>query len=312
MAKVFRVLVVEDDTAARTHVAEMLRRNGMDVEELEDGQAAIERAGRGGIDLILLDAVMPRLGGFEACRIIKATTPEVFLPIILVTVRNDTQSRVEGLRMGADDYVGKPFDERELMARANALLRVKHMHDELADAKQRLETLAIHDEMTGLHNFRYLRTRVDEEFKRAQRYDVPLTCVMLDVDHFKAINDTHGHDVGDQVLGEIAKRLQAGVREVDVVARYGGEEFLMVLPNTAYRGGILVAERTRLNIANSPIRTGDLTHQVTISAGVASYPHGTISSKDQLLKAADQSLYRAKEAGRNKVVGHNASGHEVE
>lgn len=302
----FRVLVVEDDAPVREHVAEMLRRNGMEVEELGDGQAAIERTGRGGIDLILLDAVMPRLGGFEACRIIKATTQEVFLPIVLVTVRNDTQSRVEGLRMGADDYIGKPFDERELMARVNALLRVKRMHDELAEAKTRLENLAIRDEMTGLHNFRYLRTRVDDEFKRARRYDDPLTCIMFDVDHFKAVNDTHGHDVGDQVLIEIAKRLQAGVREVDVVARYGGEEFLMVLPSTPYSGGILVAERTRLNIANSPVTTGEHSHNVTVSAGVASFPHASIDSKDKLLKSADQALYRAKEAGRNKVVGFNS------
>ncbi|MEE9383528.1 MAG: diguanylate cyclase [Nannocystaceae bacterium] len=231
------ILVADDEPTTRGFVASVLRRNNMLVEEVEDGQKAVERATRGDVDLVVLDAVMPRLGGFEACRIIKAASGSHFLPIILVTIQNDTSSRVAGLRIGADDYIGKPFDERELMARVRSLLRVKKMHDDLTEAKRALEELAVHDELTGLHNFRYLRTRLEDEFRRSMRYRDPLTCVMIDVDHFKKVNDQHGHAVGDAVLVEVARRLRAGVREVDAVARYGGEEFLLLLPSTPSEGG---------------------------------------------------------------------------
>lgn len=295
------VLIADDDDVAREAVTEMLERQGMVVEACKDGQAALDRALHGGVDLVLLDVVMPRLGGFECCRLIKAATEEHFLPVVLLTIRSDTESRVEGLRIGADDYVGKPFDERELLARVTGLLHMKRLHDYLAMAKVRLERLAIHDELTGLYNYRYLRTRVHEEFKRAERYEDALACVMIDIDHFKSVNDRHGHDIGDLVLREVAKRLKQGVREVDVVARYGGEEFLLVLPSTYVAGAIKVADRIRETIEKEPIEAGSTTHEITISAGVAAFPNPGIDNKDRLLKAADQALYRAKAEGRNRV-----------
>ncbi len=295
------VLVAEDDALVREFVADVLTRRGIKVVLAENGQQALERGLQGGIDLVLLDVVMPGMGGMECCRLLKSETREVFLPVVLVTVRNDTESRIEGLRIGADDYIGKPFDARELLERVNSLIRIKRMHDDLAEAKLKLERLAVHDELTGLYNYRYLHTRLMDEFKRAERYQAQLGCAMIDIDHFKQINDRHGHDVGDNTLREVSRRLQANVRELDVVARYGGEEFLVILPHTAGSGAALTAERMRTAIAGANVEVLGHSLTVTVSIGVAVYPSPSIQSKDALVKAADAELYRAKAQGRNVV-----------
>ncbi len=170
------IVVADDERLMREHLVSLLRSNGYVVEAFEDGQALVERIGRGGVDLVLLDVLMPRLSGLEACRIIKSLSQENFVPVVLLTVRADTQSRVDGLRIGADDYVAKPFDERELLARVEAMLRIKKLHDHVAKARAKLEQLSVHDELTGLYNYRYLHTRLGEEFKRAERYHDPLAC----------------------------------------------------------------------------------------------------------------------------------------
>ena len=180
------IVVADDDRITRELLSSMLRANGFVVEAVEDGQAAVERVGRGDVDLVLLDILMPRLSGLEACRLLKGMTTETFLPVVLVTVKTDTQSRVEGLRIGADDYVCKPFDERELIARVEAMLRIKKLHDHVVRARAKLEQLSVHDDLTGLYNYRYLHTRLAEEFKRAERYHDPLACIVLDIDRLQA------------------------------------------------------------------------------------------------------------------------------
>jgi len=299
------VLVADDDPSARDFVARVLSDHGIVVETVEDGQKALTRALTGSVDLVLLDVVMPDLGGMECCRLLKSGTREGFLPVILLTVRNDTESRIEGLRIGADDYVGKPFDERELVERVGGLLRIKHMHDELIDAKTKLEQLAINDELTGLYNYRYLHTRLTDEFRRAERYNLALGCVMVDVDRFKQVNDSFGHDAGDSVLRQVAKRMLTCVRTVDMVARYGGEEFVVLLPHTAAPGAVRAAERIRIAVSEKPIDVGKASCNVTVSAGVAVWPAPTITSRDNLLKAADRALYRAKAEGRNRTYAAN-------
>ncbi|MFW5920982.1 MAG: diguanylate cyclase [Polyangiales bacterium] len=296
------VLVADDDRVTREHVAGLLSGHGMQVVAVENGQAALDRVGQGGIDLVLLDILMPGLDGIHCCRLIKSMSQHGgFIPVVLLTAKTDTDSRVEGLRIGADDYVCKPFDERELIARVDAMLRIKRGHDDVAKAKERLARLAIEDELTGLYNYRYLQTRLHEEFKRAERYRDPLACAMLDIDRFKSINDSFGHDVGDAVLAEVARRLKDGVREIDVVARYGGEEFLLVLPSTHFAGALTVAERVWKAVSDQPIEAGAKTLETTISVGVALYPSRDIRSKDELLRAADRALYQAKEDGRNRI-----------
>lgn len=296
-----RVIVADDDRVTREYVAGLLRAHGHEVETIADGQKAVERVSRGGIDLVLLDIIMPGLSGLDCCRLLKAMTEDSFLPVILLTAKADTDSRVEGLRIGADDYVCKPFDERELLARVQSMLRIKRLHDDVQSAKERLAHLAVHDELTGLYNYRYLHTRLNEEFKRAERYRDPLACAMIDIDHFKSFNDRHGHDVGDAVLAEVARRLRGAVREIDVVARYGGEEFLLVLPSTHFSGALTAADRVWRSVGSVPARVEGADHQVTVSLGVALYPSRDVKSKDQLVKAADKALYQAKADGRNRI-----------
>lgn len=296
------VVIAEDERLAREHLAGLLRSNGYAVETFEDGQAVIERVGKGGVDLVLLDVLMPRLSGLEACRIIKGLSQESFLPVVLLTVRTDTQSRVDGLRIGADDYVGKPFDERELLARVEAMLRIKKLHDHVIKARAKLEQLSVHDELTGLYNYRYLHTRLGEEFKRAERYHDPLACVVIDVDRLAKLNEVGGRTLGDNVVRGVADVVRRSVREVDVVARFGGDEFLLVLPSTHFAGSVTVAERIWREVTERPF-FGDQTGptRVTLSVGVALYPSRDVRSKDSLLRAADSALHQAKRDGGNRI-----------
>ncbi len=273
----------------------------MSVELVGGGSAAVELAAKGNVDLVLLDVVMPGVGGLEACRMIKALTEDGFVPVILLTARTDPESRVEGLRIGADDYVCKPFDERELCARVDAMLRIKRMHDQVQQARKKLEELAITDELTGLFNFRYLHTRLHEEFKRAERYRDPLACAMIDIDHFKQINDTFGHDAGDTVLREVAARVTDVIREIDVLTRYGGDELLLMLPNTHFSGAVTVAHRVWAAVRARPFTLPRDEAKVSVSIGIALYPSRDVSTKQQLLRAADQALYRAKGDGRDRI-----------
>ncbi|MBO6939531.1 MAG: diguanylate cyclase [Deltaproteobacteria bacterium] len=296
-----RVLVVEDDRVTREFVAGLLRGAGFEVQTLETGSPAVDMARSGKVDLVLLDVVMPGVSGIDVCRMIKSVTGDAFVPVILVTAKSDTASRVEGLRIGADDYVCKPFDERELLARVEGMLRIKQMHDEVTTAKARLQELAVRDDLTGLFNFRYLHTRLHEEFKRAERYREPLACAMVDVDGFKSFNDQYGHEVGDIVIKGVAERLTAALREIDVVARYGGDEFLIILPSTHFSGALTVADRTWRSLGDEPFEVNGRELHVTCSIGVALYPSRDVGSKDELLRAADAALYQAKDDGRNRI-----------
>jgi two-component system, cell cycle response regulator len=248
-----RIVVADDDRVTRELLANALRNAGHTVEVVEDGQEAIERVGQGGVDLVMLDIVMPRLGGLEACRLIKSMTSEGFLPVVLCTVRTDTASRVEGLRIGADDYVCKPFEEAELNARVQAMLRIKRLHDQVSTQRAKFERLSVHDEMTGLYNYRYLNTRLTEEFKRAERYHEPFACVVVDIDQLRLVNDSGGRPLGDAAIRFVADGIRRCVRDVDVVARYGGEEFLLVLPSTHFAGSVVVAERIWREVSGKPI-----------------------------------------------------------
>ena len=211
------MLVADDDRITREHLVAMLRRRGYTVDAVEDGQAAVERAARGDIDIVLLDIMMPRLSGIEACRILKGLTSETFLPVVLVTVRTDSQSRVEGLRIGADDYVSKPFDETELCARVEAMLRIKRLHDHVVDAKRRLERMSVRDELTDTYNYRYLHARLDEEWKRAEKRLDPLSCALIDIDGLKRENE-HGRDAGDALIRAVADVIKACFDDAGVTA----------------------------------------------------------------------------------------------
>lgn len=303
------VVVADDDRLTREAVSSVLRAHGYTVEALADGQAAVERVGRGGVELVLLDILMPRLSGLEACRLIKGMTSDSFLPVVLLTVKTDSASRVEGLKIGADDYVCKPFDERELIARVEAMLRIKKLHDHVAESRAKLEQLSLHDELTGLYNYRYLNSRMSEEFKRAERYHDPLACLVIDIDRLQAHNEAGGRAHGDRVIRSVADSLRRSVREVDVVARFGGDEFLVLLPSTHFAGSVTVAERIWRDVSErSVIGDNAETARPTLSVGVALFPSRDVRTKDQLLRASDSALNHAKREGKNRVCVYQQQG----
>lgn len=303
------IVLADDDRLTREAVSSVLRDHGYIVEALGDGQAAVERVARGGVDLVLLDILMPRLSGLEACRLIKGMTSDTFLPVVLLTVKTDSASRVEGLKIGADDYVCKPFDERELIARVEAMLRIKRLHDHVAEARAKLEQLSMHDELTGLYNYRYLHPRMTEEFKRAERYHDPLACLVIDIDRLQSHNDAGGRGYGDRIIVTVAESLRKSVREVDVVARFGGDEFLVLLPSTHFAGSVTVAERIwRDVVEHPPLPDAPAGNPITLSVGVALFPSRDVRTKDQLLRAADSALHHAKREGKNRVCVYQQRG----
>jgi two-component system, cell cycle response regulator len=305
------LLVADDDRITRELLTGILRAAGYLVEAVEDGQQAVERAARGSVDLVLLDIMMPRLSGLEACRILKGLTVDSFLPVLLVTVKTDSQSRVEGLRLGADDYVCKPFDEPELIARIEAMMRIKRLHDHVIESRKRLETMSVHDELTGAYNYRYLHSRLSEEFKRAERYHDPVSCALVDIDQLQLINERGGHSAGDAAIRNLADVIRRSVREVDVVARFGGDEFLVVLPSTHFGGSVAVAERIwrEFQVKEDAPRSRRQPPPVTVSIGVALYPSKDVKTKDTLLRAADTALFQAKRDGGNRICVFQQQGY---
>jgi diguanylate cyclase (GGDEF)-like protein len=321
------VLIVDDDPAHVRHVREGLAPQGYAFKEAHDGTQALSAIRQARPDLILMDVEMPGLGGVEVCRIVKANSGEDgfgFIPVILMTARQ-AAGKVEGLELGADDYLVKPFDMLELSARVKSMLRLKALQDalveknreldrankELARRREELLTLSRTDALTGLFNRRYFEERLNEEFTRSRRYGSPLSLVMLDIDHFKRINDTFGHPFGDQVLKAVAQTACSRLREVDLMARYGGEELIALLPETSPVDALRVCERVREAIASlgleHPGADGHVQEvRLTASLGVATVPAANLTSAEALLMAADTSLYAAKGAGRNRVHQHAA------
>jgi diguanylate cyclase (GGDEF)-like protein len=299
--KLRRILYADDIAAHVEFVQAFLQGEGYEVHVARDGQEAVEKAEAVQPDLVLLDILMPKMSGIEACRIIKAAAGEKFLPVILVTVKTDIDSKVEGLRIGADDYLTRPFEKEELLARIESMLRIKSLQDRIREAKRELEDLIITDRLTGLYNQRYLQQRLHDEFRRAERYSEPLSCLLIDIDHFHRVNEELGHDFGDRLLRELAKIVRACVRDVDILTRYGGEEFMILLPNTHFSGSLTVAERIWKEVQNHVFSQGERQAQITVSIGISFYPSREIHSKDDLLKSAEEALYRAKEMGRNKI-----------
>jgi diguanylate cyclase (GGDEF)-like protein len=296
-----KVLVVDDSPIAIEKLSAALAQEGYEVVTAQDGREAIRRVRAEPPDLIILDVVMPDMDGIEVLRVLKARAAEEFIPVMLLSVKSDLESRVSGLRIGADDYLPKPFADEELLARAAALLRIKSLQDTLTKAKRDLERLSVTDGLTGLYNHRFLQERLREEFRRAQRYSDPLSLVMLDLDHFKRVNDLHGHPYGDRVLKQAADKIRKSVREPDICARYGGEEFAVILPKTHLSGALTVGERIWRALGEHVYEDKGTEERLTASLGIAFFPAKDVTSAELLLRCADEALYRAKRDGRNTI-----------
>jgi len=296
-----KVLVVDDDPVSRRLLQVSLGQAGYEPAIVDNGARAVELLGQPDAPrLVVLDWMMPDMDGVEVCRAIRRRPPEPYVYVLLLTAKGRLEDIIEGLDAGADDYVTKPCDVRELTARLRAGRRILELQDQLVEARERLRIEATHDSLTGLLNHGAVLDTLHREVLRSAREGTDLAVIMADLDHFKLVNDTHGHAVGDEVLREAARRARATVRGYDSIGRYGGEEFLVVVPRCRIPAGAELAERLRVCVCEHPFHTSIGEIAVTISLGVAASQSPTMPHAS-LLHAADEALYRAKSAGRNRV-----------
>jgi diguanylate cyclase (GGDEF)-like protein len=249
----------------------------------------------------ILDWMMPNMDGVEICRAVREKKPAPYTYLLLLTSRDQKQDIVEGIESGADDYLIKPFDPQELRARIHAGERIIELEDRLIRAQEALRELAAHDPLTGLLNRRACLDSLSAELNRGRRAGKSVCIVMADIDHFKRINDTLGHPAGDEVLCEVARRMQSSLRRYDTIGRFGGEEFLLVLPECSLEEGVKLAERVCHLVRSEPVKAKNQSIDVSISLGVAVARRPALPDLELLLGSADAALYRAKEAGRNRV-----------
>ncbi len=305
-----KILIVDDIPVNIQLLQNYLGSAGYHTFSAANGEEALLRVRETRPDMVLLDVMMPKMDGFETCRQLKRNEETSYIPVIMVTALNELEDKIKGIEAGADDFISKPFNRLELLARVKSLLRVKFLHDQLQEkvkqlelAKERLREMAVTDGLTQLFNYRYFREYLDQELKRAARHHLFVSLVMLDIDFFKHYNDQHGHPAGDQVLREIAGLIRDNIRSIDVAVRYGGEEFVMVLPETNRAQACVVAEKIRKMVEKQrfPHEEQQPNGNLTISMGVASFPEDAPDG-EELIKKADLRLYIAKAQGRNKVV----------
>ena len=303
-AEAMKVLVADDDLVSRRLLESSLSKSGYRVVVAADGTEALRLLdGPDCPRLAVLDWIMPGENGVEVCRKLRQKAQEPYVYVILLSMKGLQDEIVEGLEAGANDYVIKPCDLQELQARVRAGKRILELHDQLVSTREQLRVQATHDSLTECVNRRAVLETLDKEVTRSVRQDVPIGVIMVDIDRFKATNDTYGHLAGDAVLRETSKRMRDSVRSYDTVGRYGGEEFLIVVPGCGMKEIVDLAERLRVCVAKEPIRVEQGDIFATISLGVA-IRENELKDSEALLRAADEALYSAKHAGRNRVHSH--------
>ena len=295
-----RILIADDDPVSRRLLEATLVRLGHEVVAVPDGLEAIEAfRSKDSPRLAILDWNMPGADGLAVCRAVREQGgPYVY--VILLTARDRHEDMLAALDAQCDDFLRKPFDSAELRARIRSGERVLDLQSKLLDAQEQLRHDATHDRLTGLWNRAMIVDELDRELARAKREKRTLTILIGDVDHFKSVNDTHGHGAGDEVLRQTAKRMASVRRHYDSIGRYGGEEFLLILPGCDLFQALPVAERVRCSVSAEPVSIGELNWPVTISLGVAAATPTTVDAA-ALIAVADEALYRAKAKGRNRV-----------
>jgi diguanylate cyclase (GGDEF)-like protein len=301
-----RILLIEGNRSQTAEIRKHLDLLGYETLWARDGVNGLRLVNAETPDIVILDAALPDIDGHEVCRWIKMQGRAV--PVIMLTGKDDAGDRAMGPHTGADDYLPKPFSWEELNARIYACLRTRNIQEELRNKNQQLEELlhqvekmAITDTLTGLYTCRRFQETLQKEFHRSHRYKVPLTCLLIDIDHFKVINDTYGHQTGDAVLSEMGRLLMETFRDIDTVARYGGEEFTAILPETDLSAAAQAATRLVTAVSAHPFTGKETALLVTVSVGVSGIPDEAITAPDQLIQAADFALYGAKQAGRNRI-----------
>lgn len=296
-----KILIADDDPLSRRLLEKTLLRAAYEVVSVADGRQALkaltdsEDAPR----LALLDWMMPELDGPSVCRAVRQRHNQGYAYLILLTSRESKEDVVAGLESGADDYLIKPFNTDELKVRLRCGERILELEDRLVEAREEMRFKATHDDLTSLWNRGVIMDLLARELARSQRENGSTVLVLGDIDHFKTVNDTHGHLVGDQVLREVSRRMLHSVRSYDFVGRYGGEEFLVVLNNCNPDCGFKRADEIRADINDRPIQTDAGPLRITMSFGVLVSRDWGSRPTDELLREVDAALYAAKASGRN-------------
>lgn len=296
-----RILVVDDDAQVRSFLEELLCEAGYGVDLVADGRAALKRVELDPPDLVLLDVVMPGMGGLEVLRIIKAPNDLRFLPVILLTGDTDLETRLRGLKLGADDYLTKPANSEEVLARIEALLRIKRLQDRISDSRRELEDAALVDPLTGLYNARYLALRLGDEFKRAERYNEPISCLVMMLEGWAGICAEIGLDSADDVIKVVSGLVRSGVREFDVVMRTEADRFAVLLPRTHFAGSMAVAGRLWTALRTNRFQFPGKAKRLEASLGVAFFPDRDVTSGEQLMAKVERALSRARAEGPGQI-----------
>jgi len=301
------VLIVDDSKETRREIVQALRKDKSleSFFEASNGLEALRIISDEKVDLILTDLIMPKMDGFKLIETMRKDERFHDIPVVLLTIRSNLEDRVKGLALGAWDFLVKPVHPVELNARVKAMLRLKALQDKLKTRVRQLERLSIIDELTGLYNKKYLIEFLRREINRSKRFGFMLSCIMMDVDHFKKINDSHGHLRGDRVLKDIGELVGDAIRSYDFAARYGGDEFTLVLPQQNHSHGAQdLANRICKAIEKHSFGKGasNRSLRVTVSMGMVTLAPENAHGYEMFLERADQALYKAKSLGRNRIV----------
>jgi len=295
-----KVLLIDDRRSSRNRIQQMLDGHAR-LDIAEDAQHGVFQAAEGAYDCIIVSAGLSEQDPLRLCSQLRSIDRTRFVPILVLADQGDETRITRAMELGVNDYIYRPVDRQELLARLRTQVKRKAYNDHLRLSVTRTIEMAVTDALTGLHNRRYLDSHLDTLFERANGRRRPLSILIADIDHFKRVNDTHGHDAGDAVLKEFARRLRQNVRGIDLACRYGGEEFVIAMPDTDGDTAMVVAERVRAQIAEREFEVSGTRLSLTASIGVTSLRHAG-DSVETFMKRADVALYDAKRAGRNRVV----------
>ena len=297
-----KILIAEDDLVTSRVLEKRLLKWGYNVSVARDGEEAWKMVqDEYSPQMVILDWMMPGMSGLEVCKKIRELDREPYTYIIFLTTRAQTDDIVQGLEAGADDYVIKPFDSHELKVRIRVGQRILNLQTELIAARETLRIQATHDSLTGLWNHSEILNILESELERGKRQNTSVSVIMADLDNFKQINDTYGHQNGDTVICEVSRRILSVLRPYDSIGRYGGEEFLLVLPGCNEAGAYNTAERLRKSISFTGINISSGKILTTISLGISTREWSSELLGEELVRRADEALYEAKNSGRNCV-----------
>jgi len=303
------IIIADSDAVRRNHLSEMLVSNGFHVHISPRAGEVLEYFVQNGADTIIIGEDFPDMNGLELCRMIKDFKKDDFVPVLFISGEKDLNRRLKALNSGADAHVSMPADDTIMLAHINAMLRIRVMFRDLMISGRDREAGKISDQLTGLYNRDYVLQRLGEEFKRAERYNEPLGCILIEIDDFEEIVSRFDNDFIDYVIHETARRIEATLRETDIAARHGQEEFMLVLPNTHFSGALSVSKRALSRISSSRFRHGRQASAITATAGASVFPVKDIRTGDELIDFAERALSQARVTGRNQICLFQQAGH---